>query len=87
MGGTATYAEIAAETGLPPAVLRRLLRHSMTMRIFCEPQKDRVAHTAASALLAEDANMYAWLGANCEDIWPASTRVFRQTIFYTGCEC
>ena len=44
------------------------------MRIFQEPEKGLVAHTAASRLL-RDEHMHDWLGATCEDSGPAALRV------------
>lgn len=44
----------------------------MTNHIFCEPSPGVIAHTAASRLLATDAELAAWVGFNAEDIYPAS---------------
>ena len=52
-----------------------MLRHAMTYRIFREPQKGIVAHTAASKTLAETPLLRDWIGQACEDMWPAASRV------------
>lgn len=67
----------ALNDGLPIGVpnLRRLLRHAMTNRVFCEPSKNQVAHTRASRLLLEDEPLRNWVGFMCNDLWPPMTRV------------
>ncbi|KAK3994347.1 O-methyltransferase-domain-containing protein [Cladorrhinum sp. PSN332] len=65
-------AKISAANGnLPLGVMnvRRLLRHAMTNRIFCEPTKGYVAHTRASRLLLEDEPMRNWTGLVTGDLW------------------
>jgi hypothetical protein len=74
VGETKTYPELADACGLAERPLKHLLRHAMTMRVFSEPRKGVVAHTAASQLL-RDANCLAWLESKTEDIWPGSVQV------------
>jgi hypothetical protein len=72
--GTISYEELTAKVeaanNLPIGVLnlRRLLRHAMTNRIFCEPTKGQVAHTRASRLLLEDEPLKNWVGFMCRDL-------------------
>ncbi|CAD6565805.1 MAG: hypothetical protein ASARMPREDX12_006780 [Alectoria sarmentosa] len=73
-GEQLSYTQLAESTGLNEQLLRRLLRHAMTMRVFSEPSKDFVAHTAASMLLTEP-HMHDWMRTGCEEMWPAATRV------------
>jgi hypothetical protein len=80
IGETRTYTELSKACGLAEQPLKHLLRHGMTMRIFAEPSKGIVAHTAASQLL-RDPNCMAWLTNGVEDLWPGSVRVSLQTIF------
>lgn len=47
----------------------------MTNHIFAEPEPNQIAHTAASRLLATDAELAAWVGFNSEDIFPAAGHV------------
>jgi len=90
--GAISYEDLTAKVealndGLPIGVLnlRRLLRHAMTNRIFCEPRKNQVAHTRMSRLLLEDEPLKNWVGFISHDMqipiakvieamrkWPAS---------------
>ncbi|KAK3693077.1 O-methyltransferase-domain-containing protein [Podospora appendiculata] len=74
--GTISYEELTAKVeavnnDLPIGVpnLRRILRHAMTNRIFCEPTKNQVAHTRTSRLLVEDEPLKNWTGFVCHDMW------------------
>ena len=73
--GNRTYEELAAITKVPTKTLRRVLRHSMAQRVFCEPQPGIVAHTKASKVLAEDEITRDYFATICEHIWPAVTRL------------
>jgi hypothetical protein len=73
-GEQVSFAQLADSTGLSEQILRRLLRHAMAMRVFSEPRRGMVAHTAASKLLAEP-QVDNWLGVGCEEMWPAALRV------------
>ncbi len=72
MGGEATFAELAAKSGLNETNLRRLLRFGMAQRIFHEPRPGVVTHTAASRLLAEHEGLYNWLRFSTDDLWRAA---------------
>lgn len=71
----ATFTEMASYSGLPEPYVRRILRHAMTYRIFHEPRKGVVAHTAASSYLAENSLMRQWVGMVSEEMWPAAVKV------------
>lgn len=73
-GEEISFTQLAKLSGLSETLIRRLLRHAMTMRVFSEPREGIVAHTAASKLLIQ-ANMHSWLGTGCEEMWPAAVRV------------
>ncbi|MCJ1243551.1 hypothetical protein MMC30_000748 [Trapelia coarctata] len=73
-GKEISFAQLAELSGLSEPLIRRLLRHAMMMRVFSEPRKGIVAHTAASKLLTRP-NMHSWLGTGCEEMWPAALRV------------
>ncbi|KAK0629364.1 O-methyltransferase-domain-containing protein [Bombardia bombarda] len=65
-------AKVEAMNGnLPIGVLnlRRLLRHAMTNRIFCEKTKNQVGHTRVSRLLLKDEPLRNWAGFVCNDMW------------------
>lgn len=72
---TITLPELESKTTLDPVNLARILRLAMTNKIFHEPSPGVIAHTASSRLLAEDADLQAWVGFNVEDIFPSSGRV------------
>ncbi|PPJ59005.1 hypothetical protein CBER1_11676 [Cercospora berteroae] len=72
-GATISFAQVARDTPLTEGMATRLLRHAMTMRVFCEPRPGYVGHTAASRLLT-DAATNDWLLAITQEMWPAATR-------------
>ncbi|KAK2595096.1 hypothetical protein QQS21_007181 [Conoideocrella luteorostrata] len=74
LGGQASFAELASQTGVGEQMLTRLLRHAMTMRIFHEPQPGQVAHTKASKVIA-GSHMNAWLRIGTHEMWPAATKM------------
>ncbi|KAF2248979.1 sterigmatocystin 8-O-methyltransferase [Trematosphaeria pertusa] len=84
-GETKTYKELADTCGLAERPLKHLLRHAMTMRIFAEPEKGKVAHTAVSALM-RDQNCAAWLQYGTEDLWPASVKLVDALGLWPGSE-
>jgi lambda repressor-like predicted transcriptional regulator len=69
-----TFAEIAARAGLRESTVKHVLRHAMTLRVFCEPSKGVVAHTARSALLRSPAEA-DFLGVCVEEIDPSVLKV------------
>ncbi|KAJ4140272.1 Alpha-1,3-mannosyltransferase cmt1 [Fusarium equiseti] len=71
LDGTISLNDLQSATTLDPVNLARSLRHAMTNKIFQEPMPGYISHTAASKILAEDANLQAWVGLNGEDFFPA----------------
>ncbi|KAK0707917.1 S-adenosyl-L-methionine-dependent methyltransferase [Lasiosphaeris hirsuta] len=73
--GTISYEDLTGKVealnSLPIGVLnlRRLLRHAMTNRIFCEPVKNQVGHTRTSQLLLENEPLNNWAGFMSHDLW------------------
>jgi hypothetical protein len=57
-------------TYVPLWNMRRLIRHAITNRFFCEPELGYVAHNRASRLLLEDQTINAWVGLFTNDMWP-----------------
>lgn len=80
----ATFAQISEACGLNEPDVRRLLRHAMTKHIFHEPRKGVVVHTAASRLLAEDAQMLDWVGASSDELWQAAAQTVNAMVKYPG---
>lgn len=73
-GGKISYGELAQKTGLNEVALKRLLRHAITQRIFCEPEPGMVAHNKISKQLAIP-HIRGWMSIGAEDMWPAAVRV------------
>jgi len=73
-GDEASFAQIAKYAGLSESVTKSLLRHAMTMRIFCEPRKGVVAHTARSILFRET-QIQNFIGTGLEEMTPAALKV------------
>lgn len=69
-----SYSELSHETGLQESQLRRVFRQAMTQRIFTQPTKDTVAHTAASKMLTKP-HVRERVGWTCDEKWPASAKV------------
>lgn len=71
----ATFAKISETCGLGEQEVRHVLRHAMTKRIFREPRKGVVAHTAASRLLAQDTTFADYVDVSLGEMWPAASQV------------
>lgn len=69
-----SYSQLALSTGVEPELLKRLVRHAITHRVFREPKKGFVEHTATSSLLA-GSKADSWMGTGCEEMWPAALKV------------
>jgi hypothetical protein len=74
IGGRISFGEIARQTPLTEQMVGRIVRHAATMRIFCEPETGTVAHTKASALLANP-EIRDWTRAGTEELGPAAGKV------------
>lgn len=77
LGGSASYGEIASKTNLPESIVRRVIRHAMTMRLFAEkpPGSGSITHTSTTAFMARYPNWRSWLGHNFEDVRPGTVYV------------
>jgi hypothetical protein len=54
---------------------RRIMRHAMTNRIFLEPEKGRIGHSAASQAIATVPYFKEWINETCDRIWPVGPRI------------
>jgi hypothetical protein len=72
--GSTSYATIATATRVPEDLLRRVLRHSMALRIFAETEDGEVAHTAASASCVHTQGLKAWIGHMLDEGGAAAIR-------------
>jgi hypothetical protein len=76
LDGDASYAEIAAASGLSETLCLRFIRCAMGSNIFDEdPKTGRVRHTAASRLLATNQGLCDVVGLELEDIAPAAFKL------------
>ncbi|KAF2107708.1 putative O-methyltransferase [Lophiotrema nucula] len=75
MEGGITFSDLASLCGLLEHDLRRVIRYAATHhRVFCEPEKGLVAHTAASKLLAENEMFENLMGLTFAECWPAHSK-------------
>lgn len=76
LDGTASYAEIAAASGLKEDLCRRFIRLAMGSHVFTEDLETRcVRHTASSRLLATDQSFYDAVGIEIDEFGPASSKL------------
>ncbi|KAI1843519.1 hypothetical protein JX266_010345 [Neoarthrinium moseri] len=68
---TVSHSVLAARCGLPEPDLRRYLRMATSLRLFEEPEKGQVSHSAASAFLASMPAANDMLGTLIEEQVPA----------------
>ncbi|KAJ3570315.1 hypothetical protein NPX13_g5772 [Xylaria arbuscula] len=74
VGKEASFADIAASTGLDEGLVRRFIRHAVIKDIFSEPRPGVVTHNAVSRLLAEDKVVHDWVGSSTDDLWQAAAQ-------------
>ena len=71
-----SFEDLSERCGLNVVNLKRILRHAMAHhRMFREPRKGIVAHTAGSRNLAENEPMREWIGLTVAETWQSSSRV------------
>ncbi|KUJ22193.1 putative O-methyltransferase [Mollisia scopiformis] len=75
IGGEASFAFIASAVDIPEPDVQRIIRLAITHRIFREPRRGIVTHTAISKAIATIPLLQSFLGLVTEEIWPASTRI------------
>ena len=62
--------------------LRRILRFAISFhRLFHEPRKGIIAHSAASRRLAENQGSEDGVGLMLDDLWPSFARVYYLYMF------
>lgn len=68
LDGDASYEEIAKAVRLPEEVIRRVLEHAVTLRIFAKvdpgSMKSRIKHTSKSAVLKKSRGLQAVVNTN-----------------------
>ncbi|KAF2464342.1 putative O-methyltransferase [Lindgomyces ingoldianus] len=76
LGCSISFVELADKCGLSEHDLGRIIRYvAAHHRVFCEPEKGYVAHTAASKLLSENKMIEHLMGLTFAECWPAHSRV------------
>ncbi|GAB1315686.1 6-hydroxytryprostatin B O-methyltransferase [Madurella fahalii] len=83
-GTEASFADIAAATGLPEVNVRQFIRHAIIKDIFIEPRPGVIAHNAVSRLLAEDPVIHDWVGASNDDLWQGAAQTCNALEKYPG---
>ncbi|KAH8673371.1 sterigmatocystin 8-O-methyltransferase [Xylariales sp. PMI_506] len=73
-GSQVSFEDIAEKANLDKGLVRRLLRHAITMRILREPEPGLVTHTKISKFLAIP-YISAWATFESHDTWKAIPRV------------
>jgi hypothetical protein len=77
---SASYEDIARHTKLPIEVVRRVLEHSTTLRLFTKSEKPfHVEHTSRSAALAKSSGLRALASTLLDDAGPPLT-VMNETL-------
>ena len=71
---TISFDALSIACGLNEVDLRRIVHHAMSNHIF-QDREGRVAHTAASRVLAQDGMMRDIIGVMCEEMFPGAARV------------
>ena len=74
--GEISFAELADRCGLYEYDLRRIVRYAISHhRMFREPRKGVVAHSAASRQVAESPQLQNLMGLSWDECYPAHARV------------
>ncbi|KAL0259111.1 hypothetical protein SLS55_006616 [Diplodia seriata] len=68
-----SFDDLAAAVNVDVVNVKRIVRHAITNRVFCEPRDGYVAHTAASMALL-DPTLSDWVGLCSSDFFPAAAR-------------
>ena len=71
---TMSFEALSNACGLNEVDTSRLVRHAMSNHIFQE-QDGKVAHTAASRILAENTMIRDIMGVMCEEVFPGAAHV------------
>ncbi|KAI1386464.1 sterigmatocystin 8-O-methyltransferase [Hypoxylon trugodes] len=84
-GGQVSFGEIAEKTKLDEPLVRRLVRHAMSMHIFREPEPGMVAHTKISKYFTLP-YVNDWLSFGAREGWPAATKMLDAIQKWPGSE-
>lgn len=81
-----TFGELSAAVGLGEKHVKKLVRHAMTQKIFCEPRPGVIAHSACSRLIAEDEAIHSYLRFKTDDLWHAAFHLCDAVAKWPGSE-
>jgi len=71
LSGTTSYADLAAAAHVPEQRLKSIVRMAITNALFREqPNGKHIGHSATSALLARNGDVYAWASYMCDKSAP-----------------
>ncbi|CAG8957850.1 hypothetical protein HYFRA_00000190 [Hymenoscyphus fraxineus] len=85
--GKISFQDLAKQCGLKELDLRRILRFAMCWhRVFCEPERGFVAHTAASRQLMEDQGAMDMAGLMFDEGWQSMARTVEALQRFKGSE-
>ncbi|KAK7709600.1 hypothetical protein SLS57_008655 [Botryosphaeria dothidea] len=73
--GSVSYNNISIVAGVSESHLKSVCRMAMTTGLFCEPEPNRVAHTATSLLLATNQDFAAWAKCVSEYMYASSSHL------------
>ncbi|KAG9231199.1 putative O-methyltransferase [Amylocarpus encephaloides] len=75
LDGEISFVELAEKSDMAEHDLRRIIRFAIVHhRVFREPRKGVVAHSAASRRLAESQTLRSVVGMSVDEVWPAQAR-------------
>lgn len=66
--------------------MRRLIRHAISQHVFQEPRPGVATHSAAPRLIAEDADLAAWVRWRADDCWIAAYHACEAVARWPGSE-
>lgn len=87
LGGTASYRDISAKSGLAEAQVKAIVRQAAVNRVLREVEGSKgmqVEHTASSALLLCNPVMRDWCGHCVEEMFPAGAKLAEALEKYQG---
>lgn len=77
--GSIAYDTVAKSAEVAESQLKRVARMATTWNVLCEPTPGHIAHTAASALLANNPNLCDWAVYLCEVSVPTAAKMVEAT--------
>jgi hypothetical protein len=73
--GSTTVAQLAKTTNINENDCNRLVRHALTQRLFAEPTKGVITHTATSQAIASVPYLRQFIEQSCNDMWASAPHI------------